>query len=153
MWVMVQHKNVTFDLCPQLHGRSREQRYTKMADWEYINMCAKEADPMPLFGRFTISIPPYLLSFSSFYTFSSSSPPPSPPPFFFLLLIPCPSLLLTLRSSSVFIIIDVVICTTLNSGVSSLAGNGDILSFEDYYSHRRETAVAGSMIARLITDL
>ena len=34
----------------QLHGRSREQRYTKMADWEYINKSAKAADPMPLFG-------------------------------------------------------------------------------------------------------
>ncbi|XP_013793017.1 tRNA-dihydrouridine(47) synthase [NAD(P)(+)]-like isoform X2 [Limulus polyphemus] len=34
-----------------LHGRSREQRYTKLADWEYINYCAKEADPIPLFGN------------------------------------------------------------------------------------------------------
>ncbi|XP_064383246.1 tRNA-dihydrouridine(47) synthase [NAD(P)(+)]-like isoform X2 [Halichondria panicea] len=34
-----------------LHGRSREQRYTKMADWEYINSCALAASPMPLFGN------------------------------------------------------------------------------------------------------
>ncbi|KAM3852413.1 tRNA-dihydrouridine(47) synthase [NAD(P)(+)]-like isoform 3-T3 [Vipera latastei] len=34
-----------------LHGRSREQRYTKMADWEYIAECAKVASPMPLFGN------------------------------------------------------------------------------------------------------
>ncbi|XP_053159321.1 tRNA-dihydrouridine(47) synthase [NAD(P)(+)]-like [Hemicordylus capensis] len=34
-----------------LHGRSREQRYTKMADWDYIAECAKIASPMPLFGN------------------------------------------------------------------------------------------------------
>ncbi|XP_022076437.1 tRNA-dihydrouridine(47) synthase [NAD(P)(+)]-like [Acanthochromis polyacanthus] len=34
-----------------LHGRSREQRYTKLADWDYINTCAKLASPVPLFGN------------------------------------------------------------------------------------------------------
>ncbi|XP_015278127.1 PREDICTED: tRNA-dihydrouridine(47) synthase [NAD(P)(+)]-like, partial [Gekko japonicus] len=34
-----------------LHGRSREQRYTKGADWEYIAECARLASPMPLFGN------------------------------------------------------------------------------------------------------
>uniref|UniRef100_A0A8C4KKM9 tRNA-dihydrouridine(47) synthase [NAD(P)(+)] n=1 Tax=Dromaius novaehollandiae TaxID=8790 RepID=A0A8C4KKM9_DRONO len=34
-----------------LHGRSREQRYTKVADWDYIAECAKIACPMPLFGN------------------------------------------------------------------------------------------------------
>lgn len=34
-----------------LHGRSKEQRYAKRADWEYISECAKLADPMPLFGN------------------------------------------------------------------------------------------------------
>ncbi|NXR25981.1 DUS3L synthase, partial [Cinclus mexicanus] len=34
-----------------LHGRSREQRYTRSADWEYISECARIASPMPLFGN------------------------------------------------------------------------------------------------------
>lgn len=34
-----------------LHGRSREARYTKAADWSYINECAKIADPLPLYGN------------------------------------------------------------------------------------------------------
>ena len=39
-------------LCnPKVHGRSREQRYTKVADWEYIKTCAAAAHPVPLFGN------------------------------------------------------------------------------------------------------
>lgn len=34
-----------------LHGRSREQRYTKTADWDYIKECVPLANPMPLFGN------------------------------------------------------------------------------------------------------
>ncbi|CAJ1083394.1 tRNA-dihydrouridine(47) synthase -like isoform X2 [Notolabrus celidotus] [Xyrichtys novacula] len=34
-----------------LHGRSREQRYTKSADWDYISSCSKLASPVPLFGN------------------------------------------------------------------------------------------------------
>lgn len=34
-----------------VHGRSREQRYTKLADFTYINECAALAAPVPLFGN------------------------------------------------------------------------------------------------------
>lgn len=34
-----------------LHGRSREARYTKSADWEYIETCAQAAKPCPVFGN------------------------------------------------------------------------------------------------------
>ena len=33
-----------------LHGRSREQRYTRLADWEYIGDCAKTVE-VPVFGN------------------------------------------------------------------------------------------------------
>ncbi|KAI9467582.1 tRNA-dihydrouridine(47) synthase [NAD(P)(+)]-like protein [Coemansia sp. RSA 1290] len=32
-----------------LHGRTRQQRYTKLADWDYISQC-HEVAPVPLFG-------------------------------------------------------------------------------------------------------
>lgn len=35
----------------QVHGRTKEQRYTKLADWEYIEQCAKLASPVPLIGN------------------------------------------------------------------------------------------------------
>ncbi|XP_051872273.1 tRNA-dihydrouridine(47) synthase [NAD(P)(+)]-like [Pristis pectinata] len=34
-----------------LHGRSREQRYSKLADWDYIDYCAQLAKPMQVFGN------------------------------------------------------------------------------------------------------
>lgn len=36
-----------------VHARSREQRYTKLADWEYIDTCAGAggAERKPLFGN------------------------------------------------------------------------------------------------------
>lgn len=34
-----------------VHGRTREQRYTRHSDWEYIQECAKMAAPTPVFGN------------------------------------------------------------------------------------------------------
>ncbi|XP_022096867.1 tRNA-dihydrouridine(47) synthase [NAD(P)(+)]-like [Acanthaster planci] len=34
-----------------LHGRSREQRYTRTADWNYIRQCVEVAKPHPLIGN------------------------------------------------------------------------------------------------------
>lgn len=35
----------------QLHGRSREQRYTKLANYEYIQQCADAVKDVPVFGN------------------------------------------------------------------------------------------------------
>lgn len=34
-----------------VHGRTREQRYVRNADWDYIEECAKNAQPTPVFGN------------------------------------------------------------------------------------------------------
>lgn len=34
-----------------LHGRSREQRYTKLADWTYIEQCASNVKRIPVIGN------------------------------------------------------------------------------------------------------
>jgi len=55
------HKAIAHNLIPRLrdagvslvtlHGRSREQRYTRKADWDYISRCAATGAPMPVFGN------------------------------------------------------------------------------------------------------
>ncbi|XP_053374058.1 tRNA-dihydrouridine(47) synthase [NAD(P)(+)]-like [Mercenaria mercenaria] len=55
------NKNIAHTILPHLrdwgvamctlHGRSRTQRYTRTADWKYINYCAEATAPMPLFGN------------------------------------------------------------------------------------------------------
>ncbi|PIA13324.1 FMN-linked oxidoreductase [Coemansia reversa NRRL 1564] len=52
--------NLAYNLIPKferwgaamgtLHGRSRQQRYTKYADWEYIGECKQVTGQIPLFG-------------------------------------------------------------------------------------------------------
>lgn len=55
------NKSVAHELVPKfeswgakavtIHGRSREQRYTKNSDWEYIEKCAKQAKSIPVIGN------------------------------------------------------------------------------------------------------
>lgn len=55
------NKSVAHELIPKfeswgakavtVHGRSREQRYTKNSDWQYIEECAKQAKSMPIIGN------------------------------------------------------------------------------------------------------
>ncbi|KFB39312.1 AGAP009171-PA-like protein [Anopheles sinensis] len=34
-----------------IHGRTKEQRYTKRADWEYLQRCAAQATSVPVYGN------------------------------------------------------------------------------------------------------
>lgn len=55
------NKSVAHELVPKfeswgaaavtIHGRSREQRYTKNSDWQYIEQCAAQAKTMPIIGN------------------------------------------------------------------------------------------------------
>lgn len=55
------NKYVAHELIPQfeewgaslvtVHGRTKEQRYTKKADWAYIQQCAEQAKSIPIYGN------------------------------------------------------------------------------------------------------
>lgn len=55
------NENIAHNLLPKfqewgvsavtVHGRSREQRYTKLADWDYIEQCASLVHPFPVMGN------------------------------------------------------------------------------------------------------
>ena len=50
-----------------VHGRSKEQRYTKLADYHYLNQCAETVcGDIPVFGEFN-KILFLLLSYITFY--------------------------------------------------------------------------------------
>lgn len=51
-----------------LHGRSREQRYTKTANWEYIESCATKLEKIPLIGNGDI------LSFEDYLDVKKNAP-------------------------------------------------------------------------------
>ncbi|XP_039431027.1 tRNA-dihydrouridine(47) synthase [NAD(P)(+)]-like [Culex pipiens pallens] len=54
-------KNVAHELVPKfeewgaslvtIHGRTKEQRYTKRADWNYIRQCAQTVKSVPIYGN------------------------------------------------------------------------------------------------------
>lgn len=72
------NKSVAHELVPKfenwgaaavtIHGRSREQRYTKTADWQYIEECAANAKNIPIIGNGDI------LSFEDFNAAKLSAP-------------------------------------------------------------------------------
>lgn len=47
-YLIIDRKHDSFTL----HGRSRDARYTKAADWDYIKECAAVANPIPIFFDF-----------------------------------------------------------------------------------------------------
>ena len=41
----------------QLHGRTKQQHYYHVADWNYIEQCTRAVAPLPLFGAYPIALP------------------------------------------------------------------------------------------------
>lgn len=72
------NKSVAHELVPKfeswgakavtIHGRSREQRYTKNSDWAYIEQCAKEAKSIPVIGNGDV------LSYEDYLEFKTIAP-------------------------------------------------------------------------------
>lgn len=72
------NKSVAHELLPRLeewgasavtlHGRSREQRYTKSADWKYIEQCAANVKRIPVIGNGDI------LSFQDYQAIKETAP-------------------------------------------------------------------------------
>lgn len=48
--IIPQLRDCGVSLCT-VHGRSRQARYTRLADWDYVEDCAATAAPMPLYGN------------------------------------------------------------------------------------------------------
>ncbi|KAJ1928754.1 tRNA-dihydrouridine synthase 3 [Tieghemiomyces parasiticus] len=50
-----------------LHGRTRQQRYNKLADWDYIRQCRESLTTMPLYGNGDV------MSWTDYYDHKASS--------------------------------------------------------------------------------
>lgn len=72
------NKNVAHELVPKfeewgakavtIHGRSREMRYTKNSDWQYIEQCAQAAKSIPVIGNGDV------LSYEDYVEYKKTAP-------------------------------------------------------------------------------
>lgn len=102
----------------QVHGRTQHQRYTKTADWEYINKCVEA-------GRDVV------------YDAEGNEAPALPVR---MLLCPCVRVNEGLRCDTCFWRL-VLLCT-------QVIGNGDVMSSQEFYDHINTHGVATCMIGR-----